>query len=204
MEQMTIARDSWPGVDPAKELSDRDQDLRMTLEMRLAETDMKQALDGLTTEGCDSTQLREFLFRIRRSADWERISKDEVTDAIKVLRDAERRLVRLKRSELGRRIFERLARADQLVKELDWVIAGTKNEVDEASAHRKPRTDSAWSDLVSYVKSTSTTGKYHDEQVSMLITGALDLPEEEMLTADNLRQWRHRRGLGLDPIRWTV
>ena len=163
----------------------------MTLDLRLADTDMQQSLDGLTTEGCDSTQLREFLFRIRRSVNWKRISKDEVTEAIEVLTDAKKQLVRLKHSELGRRIFERLARADQLVKEIDWVIAGAENEVDQASGHRKPRSNSAWADLVSYVR--DTTGEYHDEQVSTLITGALDLPEDKMLTADNLRQWRHRK-----------
>ena len=165
----------------------------MTLELRLAETDMNQAIDGLTKEGCDSNQVCEFLFRIRRSVNWERISKQEVMKAINVLTDAEEQLVRLKQSELGRRIFEHLARADQLVKEIDWVIAGAKNQVDQADARRTPRSDSAWADFVSYVK--EKTGEYHDEYVSLLITGALDLPEEEMLTADNLRQWRHRRGL---------
>jgi hypothetical protein len=147
----------------------------------------------LATEGCNPDELQLHLLRIRRSANWERISNEEVVRAIKVLTDAKGQILRLKQSELGRRIFEHLVRADELVREIEWVIAGTEQERGQASARLQPRTDSAWAELVNYVR--VTTGKFHDEHVSMLITAALSASEDEMVTADNLRQWRHRRGL---------
>lgn len=194
---MSTDRDAWPGVEEVTQhQTDLETDLLTELKSRLADTDQKVPLDELQNAGCERERLIQLLLRIRRSVDWDRITKKQVGIATKTLEACQDQLRLLKRSELGRHIFEHLARADQLIAEVEWVITGAKKYEAQASGKKTPRSDDTFQGIIEYVK--ETTGEYHDEQVSMLISGAQNLSVDEMLRSENLRQWRHRRGLTSD------
>ena len=191
---MAEIRGDWPGTTPNKNPSTVEEDLKK----RLSDADFKPYLDALRTAGCADDRLFELLVRIRRSGQWKKVTKAEVKQAAKMLAIARDAVLRLKESELGRHIFERLSRADLLADELDWVQMGAEQHVGSASGKKKPRSDSAIEALVRYVKEKS--GRYFDSEVSGLLTSTLGLdgtsPEgQEVKTAPSLRKWRNRRGL---------
>lgn len=193
---MITDRGAWPSVEPSQDPTDLETDLLEGLKSRLEDTDQKVAFGILQKAGCQSDVLLQLLLRIRRSSDWQSISRNQVSAAISTLRECQDQLRLLKNSELGRHIFEHLARADRLIAEVHWVIAGAEKCKAQASGKKKPRKDDAFLGIVDYVK--KTTGKYYDEQVATLMSGALDLAEKKMLTGVSLRQWRHRRDLTSD------
>ena len=190
---MNAGRGDWPGLKSGKAPSEADANLMETLTLRLAEADQSHAIEVLKNANCSREELVTLLFRIRRSVDWQKISQSDIDRAVKTLNRAKEQLFLLKQSELGRYIFEHLVDADQLVAELHWVTGGAEAVRPNVSGKRTPRSDDAQAALIRYVK--DVTGQYHDEEVATLITGALDAPEDEMLTGENLRQWRHRHGL---------
>lgn len=197
---MEKTRGDWPGKRAVGYGTSVEGDLSALLLARLEDEGPKQALSRLREQGCDDDRLFELLIRIYRSTAWEKISRRDTAKAVRELRSAQSQLRTLKHSELGRRIFDdELAIADQLIAELDWVIAGT--EAHEARANRwyTPRTDSAYGNLIRYVK--ETTGQYRDGDVAVLITAAENASDEsgdEMMNEDSLRQWRRRNGLASD------
>jgi hypothetical protein len=186
-------REEWPGV-PTEDLPwSVEADVRKHLRMRLKDTDQVHALEILTTAGCNFEALFEGLVRIRRSREWNTISKAELRRCIGALRTARTALVRLKQSELARAVLVHPVRADRISDELGWVIAGAEAVVPEVTGKRTPRSDTAIVDVVKLVR--NATGQYHDEEVSCLISGAWELSPEQPWTSESLRQWRHRHGL---------
>jgi hypothetical protein len=125
------------------------------------------------------------------------ITATQLEKAAASLKASREHLAVLKASEFGRRIFEHMNRADQLRKELQWVINRIEGVLAKAPTGKKtPRSDDAKAALTNYVR--STTGQYHDVEVSFLIECAVGLneeDEEQPYSAEAHRQWRYRRKL---------
>ncbi|MEP7309165.1 MAG: hypothetical protein ABJA98_26985 [Acidobacteriota bacterium] len=193
---MSDAADKWPGVDAEQPPTTADDDMKVTIESVLkgaAETD---ALNRLKSEGCTRIAIAEMLFRLRRTSHTEAIAKRDVDRAMTRLTDAVQSVLRLKNSPVGRYIFGRLTRADQVANELRWVVGRAKAARPKASKKEAPRRDDLRWVLVDYVK--QTTGKYHDDEVSLLIGGA-EGGSEYSAAAHHQWRYRHRRGTQKSP-----
>ena len=181
--------DPWPGLDPTEWPTEVGDDTRQAVELHLTDTDQAKALAKLVTAGCSRAVIVDLLCRLHRTSEDDPISLGELERAMKALRNAMREIWRLKHSPLGRYIFEKFTRADQMTGELNWILRRAKMVRSEASARTMPRRDELRWTLVEAV--WQATGNYHDEEVSALIEGA-EVSRGKNYSAAAHRQWRHR------------